>query len=128
MPGTYLPAQPRLVSTIEEFDGGTFLSICTFGWRAYCCGMKTLTQAPRVLLSSPLVWIGAAGALVSFLTSWLLYSGRLQPLARFADSHHLGNCVLLLLAFTFVAGICLVISGIIIGTLRLRQKVNFISR
>ena len=86
--------------------------------------MKTLKQALLVLVGSPLLWIGTAGAWVSFLTYYLLYSGHLQPLAGVADALHLGIYVFPFLAIILMAGICLMISGIIIGTVRLCRKLN----
>jgi hypothetical protein len=86
--------------------------------------MKTLKQALLIFVSSPLLWIGTAGASVSFLTYYLLYSGRLQSMAGLVDALHLGIYVFPFLAFILIAGICLVVSGIIIGTVRLCRKLN----
>jgi hypothetical protein len=86
--------------------------------------VKTLKQALLILASSPLLWIGTAGALVSFLTYYLLYSGHLQPMAGLADALHVGFYVPPFLAFVLLAGICLAIGGVIIGTIRLCRKPN----
>ncbi len=81
--------------------------------------MRTLKQALLIAVSSPLISIGTAGALVSFLTFYLLYSGRLQPIASLADALHLEIYVFPFLAYSLIVGICLVVSGIIVGTVRL---------
>src|SRR5665213_4143238 len=75
-------------------------------------------------LKPPLLWIGAVGALVSFSTFGLLWSGHLQPIARLADTLHVGDYVFPFLAFIFLASISLVISGIIFGIFRLRRRLN----
>jgi len=77
-----------------------------------------------ILVSSPLLWIGTAGALVSFSTGILLWSGDLNPMARFADALYISTYVSSFLALIFVAGICLFINGIILGIFRLCRKLN----
>jgi cell division protein FtsX len=89
--------------------------------------MRTSKQKLLVLVGSPLLWIGMAGALVSFLTYYLLYSGRLQPIADLADALHLGIFVFPFLACILIVCICLVASGIIMGAVRLCRKLNEIT-
>ncbi|MGP8200913.1 MAG: hypothetical protein ACLQU4_15580 [Limisphaerales bacterium] len=77
-----------------------------------------------ILVGSAFVWIGSRVALVSLLAYYLFWSGRLQPMAGLADSLQLGFYVFPFLAFILVAGICLFISGILIGIVRLCRKLN----
>jgi putative flippase GtrA len=86
--------------------------------------MKTLKQSLQILVSSPLLWIGTAGSLVSFLTYYLLWSGRLQSMAGAADAIHIGFAFMFVFPFVFVASICIAFSGIILGIVRLCQKRN----
>jgi cell division protein FtsX len=86
--------------------------------------MKTSKQAVLILVSSPFLWIGAAGALVSISAYYLLYSGHLQPLAGLADALHLGIYVFPFLALILASSICLVMSGLIVGTVRYCRKLN----
>ena len=86
--------------------------------------MLALKRALLILVSSPLLWIGAAGALVSFSTYVLLWSGHLNAVAKLADVLYISTYVDPFLALTFMAGICLFISGIIIGTVRLCWRLN----
>jgi heme/copper-type cytochrome/quinol oxidase subunit 2 len=86
--------------------------------------MKTLKEALMILVSSALVLIGGAMALVSLSVYFLFWSGRLQPIAGLADSLHLGFYVFPFLIFMLVAGICLMITGILVGMVRLCRKLN----
>ena len=92
--------------------------------RIYGCDMKTFRHAIWILISSPLLWIGTAGVLVSLSTYALLWSGHLMFLAKLADALHLGLYLGSLLAFIFVAGICLFIAGLLMGIIRLCRKLN----
>jgi hypothetical protein len=92
--------------------------LALFG-RVYNCNMKTLNQMLLIFVSSPLLWIGTAGALVSFSTGILLWSGDLNAMARLADALYISTYVSSFLALTFVAGICLCVNGIILGIFRL---------
>ena len=81
--------------------------------------MKIWKQALTTLSSSSLLWVGAGGALVSFLTYALLWSGHLMILAEPADAMHLGLYLVELLAFIFTASVGIFICGAIIGIVRL---------
>ena len=86
--------------------------------------MKTFKHAIRILISSPLLWIGTAGVLVSFSTYALLWSGHLMILAELADALHFGLYIGSLFAFIFLASICLFIVGLLMGIIRLCRKLN----
>jgi hypothetical protein len=92
--------------------------------RIYGCTMKSCKHAMKILISSPLVWLGAAGMLVSFSTYALLWSGHLMILAELADAWHLGLDLGSLFAFIFIASICLFIVGLLMGIIRLCRKLN----
>jgi uncharacterized membrane protein YedE/YeeE len=84
--------------------------------------MKTLKPSLKILASSALFWIGAAGALISFLAYYLLWSGNLTPVARLADAFHAGLYVFPILAFMLLVSLGLAIGGLMIGIGRLCRK------
>jgi len=84
--------------------------------------MKALKHALATLASSALLWIGAAGALVSFSVYYLLWSGHLSLIAELADALDLGLAVPFFFAFIFMASIGIAVSGLIIGILHLCLK------
>ena len=82
--------------------------------------MKPFKTALLILFSSPLVWIGAAGALVGFSTFWLLWSGHLNPVAHLADALGIGFSLnAFVIPGIIVTGICFFFCGIILGIVRL---------
>jgi hypothetical protein len=89
--------------------------------RVYDWRMKTWKQA---LLGSPLLWIGAAGALGTFLTYWLLWSGHLNFLAKLADALHAGLLIGPLFVFIFIISVGMFIIGAMIGIVRLMLKLT----
>jgi hypothetical protein len=69
--------------------------------------MKILKRALVTLPSSPLLWIGAIGALTSFITYLLLWSGHLMWLADLCDSLHVSTYIATFLSLVFVFSIFL---------------------
>jgi cell division protein FtsX len=85
--------------------------------------MKNFKEALLILVSSPLLWIGALGASSSILAAYQLWSGHLQAIAKLADDLHMGFA-LVVFVFPFVFGVsaCLAICGVVIGIGRLCRK------
>jgi len=81
--------------------------------------MKILKLSLKIPAGSALFWIGAAGALISFLAYYLLWSGYLTPVARLADALHAGLYVFPLLAFMLLVSLGLALGGLMVGIGRL---------
>ena len=112
----FLTLRNSIQSNVYQFESLT--------GRIYGRAMKTFKHAIGILISSPLLWIGTAGVLVSFSTYALLWSGHLMFLAKLADALHLGLYLGSLFAFIFMASICLFIVGLLMGIIRLCRKLN----
>jgi hypothetical protein len=80
--------------------------------------MKTIKFSLGVLLGSPLFWIGWAAALGSLFTYLMLWSGHLNWFALLADKLYVGLFIGSFLAAIFLAGICLIVCGLILGLWR----------
>jgi hypothetical protein len=86
--------------------------------------MKNLKNALVTLASSPLLWIGVTGALTSFITYFLLWSGHLMWLADLCDSLHVSTYIGTFLSLVFVLSVFLAVVGFLLGILRLSRKLS----
>jgi hypothetical protein len=80
--------------------------------------MKTIKSSLGVILGSPLVWIGGIAVLGAVFTYVMLWSGHLDWFARLTDRFYAGLFIGPFLARIFLAGICLMVCGLILGILR----------
>jgi hypothetical protein len=90
--------------------------------RVYGGDMKTLRQVFVTLFGSPFFWIGAAGALISFSTYFLLWSGHLNWLAKLIDSLGFSTYAGPFFALIFLASVFLGAAGFVMGVIHLCRK------
>jgi hypothetical protein len=86
--------------------------------------MKTIRSTFRILVGSPLVWIGAAAAIGSLFVYLMLWSGHLNWFALLADKLYVGLFIGSFLAAIFLAGICLIVCGLILGLWRFAKALG----